>query len=837
MYYNAVGVQSILNGDIEYKQISSIEFAQLSKAYIVRNSDTENTMLYRYIEESLNKEGHSFAAMKNRSGLNVFAALEELSEQLLTVENNKPVCIYGNLLRFREMTKYIEEDLLVCAYLAMRYKRCRYMQKDFAWNVTVQHNNVQLRRILEKGISENHFHLYGSAASFHLIWIELMNRAGQGNMLVRLDKEFREKQRMTREHYSVNYLEDSFAVRVLKAALLRACFIRYYIEGPLKDNELCWIKEILSGGIETEAYIQDIQEWIDYIKMWIFIKSGREEVDYALYKTEILDNTDAEYLWVSGERWLMYQMLKDELLNKIPEIYCQWFYAYLVIKQNIRVELIQTNDTVGFENFSIYNDRKGVYRNYDKMIESAVYGSVENGNIKSLEIRITPGKSAEENVKRINDIESVIQNTKRGTRFPQSAYYFVFHFTKCEDADAKKKSFEGRYCRHYKKRCDLVKQANGIARFRESYRQAASRVLGIDACSQEIGCRPEVFAVIFRFLTEHFPEETIGAESVKQLRMTYHVGEDFLDIVDGLRAVDEAVRFLNLKCGDRIGHGTVLGIDVKKWYQFKHNTILITQQDYLDNIVWLYHKLREYEINGFDILRDEILKKFDYYFSLIYSSSQSKEHIQTNIHTYYEAWKLRGDDPELYVTKRFDKNEIYCREWIVNRKYPEEFENREREEVSQLYYMYHYDEMVRRKGQRSEQIFISPTYVEAVVAVQKVMQKWFAMKGICIETNPSSNLAISTINGYEEHPIVQMYNKDLTWDREKLEACSQINVSINTDDKGVFHTSLENEYALMACALEKVKDEKGNNIYNRQMVYQWIDNIREMGNLQAFREK
>ena len=73
------------------------------------------------------------------------------------------------------------------------------------------------------------------------------------------------------------------------------------------------------------------------------------------------------------------------------------------------------------------------------------------------------------------------------------------------------------------------------------------------------------------------------------------------------------------------------------------------------------------------------------------------------------------------------------------------------------------------------------------------MGKDFASRGIGVETNPSSNLAISMAESYEELPIVQMYNKDLTWDEEKLRECPQINVSINTDDKGIFHTSLENE--------------------------------------------
>ena len=38
----------------------------------------------------------------------------------------------------------------------------------------------------------------------------------------------------------------------------------------------------------------------------------------------------------------------------------------------------------------------------------------------------------------------------------------------------------------------------------------------------------------------------------------------------------------------------------------------------------------------------------------------------------------------------------------------------------------------------------------------------------------------------------------------------------------------------MACALEKVKDKQGNYTYNRQMIYQWLDNIRKMGLQQSF---
>lgn len=64
--------------------------------------------------------------------------------------------------------------------------------------------------------------------------------------------------------------------------------------------------------------------------------------------------------------------------------------------------------------------------------------------------------------------------------------------------------------------------------------------------------------------------------------------------------------------------------------------------------------------------------------------------------------------------------------------------------------------------------------------------------------------------------------------------CPQLSVSINTDDQGVFSTSLENEYALMAIALEKEKDENGDLKYNSSMIYEWMERVRLMGIGQSF---
>ncbi len=391
--------------------------------------------------------------------------------------------------------------------------------------------------------------------------------------------------------------------------------------------------------------------------------------DYALFMSEIPEEKNVNTIF-SGERWLIYHILSafyegDKLY---PQMY-KWLYAYMLIKVDIRSEILQVNDNIGFHNFSIYTGRKGgfLYSNvHDRlMVKEAVKGSLQTGNIKSLEIRVRPGANAKENVRWILEYDRIIMEDDDLDGIDKNYFYYVFHFIKSQDKLLSKENYIEKKCRHFEKRKEWERQAEELIVFRNVYPEVAARVLGIDACSQEIGCRAEVFATVFRRLGQHIGERGLEKD-VPQLKKTFHVGEDFLDIVDGLRAVDESLRFLNMQCGDRIGHGTVLGIDVYKWYQMKNHTIIISYQDYLDNIVWLYHKLIEFEISECEVLKSYLLREFDEYFSRIYAVHMQQDEIdriclavshplyqrsricQFNIHNYYDAWKLRGDEPSLY---------------------------------------------------------------------------------------------------------------------------------------------------------------------------------------------
>jgi hypothetical protein len=356
-------------------------------------------------------------------------------------------------------------------------------------------------------------------------------------------------------------------------------------------------------------------------------------------------------------------------------------------------------------------------------------------------------------------------------------------------------------------------------------------------------------------------------KSLPVLGKTYHVGEDFTDIVDGLRAIDEVIHFLDFDCGDRLGHALVLGVDPEEWYKQKRYSISVNIQDYLDNLAWLYHAINHFSITGFDSLKVRIVKDFEYRFRIVYRNSINDENIKqlmkrarsgvyehTNedhdryhehtchfdIMDYYRSWTLRGDDPSCYIKGFFEKPIGYrtmvpeerCK---VNANFPQSYDDRYVPEYSLLTYLYHFDAHVRKEGSREIVVEISDDYVKAVKCVQLKMRERIARRGISVETNPTSNVLIGTFREYEKHPILTFYNRGLPVTEDEESECAQLQISINTDDSGVFYTDLETEYALMARATEQIEDQDGHIRFKKNDVYTWLDNIRIMGNEQSFR--
>lgn len=896
--------KEILCNHIQFDHITMQKFVKLAGYYVKNYSNDELENLFEYMQNEYEDQanyimgyGREFPGWKEKEedgrSFSIFDAILIFAARVLKEQDGEPVCQFEQMLRWRMTSHELDEDVFTTAYLAFQDIQYINVKRNFSWRPIIRHNNDYLNRLLAQGIADNHFHLKGSAPQFPLSWISMVNNVTSSRFHKLLDQY--SERRLSTIYYTGSD-EEHLYTAYLKAALIRV-FLFSKLTGQifiLESQE--WegdkwdrdsgnrrtnraVKEekkkrerktnrqvewLLCDKDEILFHRDEIQYNIDYFKG--MYNHGEDKLDYALTgEYNHGSSLDKVNQILSGERWFMYSMFqkiysKDTKFSK----YFNMFYAYLVIKETIRSELVQTNENIGFDNFAMYQDRKEDFIDgtafEKKYIEMAVKGTLMNQNIMYLEARITPRKTAYENYKYIKKFDHFLNDDEE----LQKRYFYVFHFIKeKDDPECLKKDT---ISRHYHKRIKLREQAQAIARFREKYPKAANRLKGIDACAKEIGCRPEVFAQTYRYLQNHivyrsgneddwYPNKLV---QLKQLSATYHIGEEYLDVIDGLRAIEEAVYFLHLDCGSRMGHALALGIDVEEYYEIKRSKILISQQCYLDNLVWIYYKVKEFGLQGYDDLLLFIEQEYNKYFRRIYGDhiydqffestmKAAKDYFRNKdasigygycntkfyfrISEYYAAWKLRGDNPRCYINGYFQEVDSIS-EWdryAVNRYYPVDYKTRYNPECAYLYFLYHYCGEAKTEGERVIEVKASYQMVKCIKEVQREMQKWVSKRGIGIETNPSSNYLIGSFKRYDKHPIFALNNLGLEISPEAMAKCPQIPVCINTDDQGIFSTYLENEYALLALALEKAKDENGKNKYNRALVYQWIDNIRKLG--------
>lgn len=392
--------------------------------------------------------------------------------------------------------------------------------------------------------------------------------------------------------------------------------------------------------------------------------------------------------------------------------------------------------------------------------------------------------------------------------------FLITHFIKCDE-----EKWKVNYERHHKLRMVVKRQTLSLMTLRRTSQVLFDRLVGIDAANTELDCRPEVFAHAYRYIRKHADDVRQNRESEllrKQLHYTYHVGEDFYDIVDGLRAIDEAVDFLELSRGDRLGHCIALGIDAMSYYQKYDFKIVCKKQYLLDNIAWLITNADKYDVSMSSDLKIRLREK---YHSLVYELFNH----DVDLDAYQMSMLLRGDDPQVSHMGNAYSHQDILRDWdSCALSYDKRLDAlRKIDDIVQLYHDYHYNKQVRIEGDKMACMTVDRKYAQCVNAIQNKMMSNLSDLGIVIECCPSSNLMIGLPERYDEQPIFRFC--------PIRNNSKRIAVTINTDDLGIFQTSVDNEFSMIALAALKIRDKNGGEMYRRHEVMQWIEEICENG--------
>lgn len=811
-------------------------FMQAARHHLEKKHITLDEMeqFYYHLNDKLSKE-------KPYSILDLIA---DLAKEMLEQNEYSPLCKYSHIFHWRDLSYPLGQDLLTTAFLSKNDYVTNQKSLFFGWSPIIRTNNQRLNNILKKGLADNHSHLNGSSQIFTLNWVCLMNH------ITNRSQEFDSIKNYLFEHTDNNsnsHTTKSLHEICIEAALYRV-YLFYILHTPVKDerDEYLHIFEEMMNAPTILSKTAEIQRNIKAIGYNFGYRHNKHVLDYAL-TTDMMPLNDNDQRILAGERKFLYDCYYASFSGHFNAFEQNLFFKYLCIRTQFRNEFVQVNAIDGFKNFSQYQDRKVLFINshrayWHEFVRIAVNSNFTSQSLKSLEARIVPSNTPEKLYNKIMDYERIVFSKQFEESLPnENEYFYVLHFLKRNETRIIQKNRP----RNLSKRLEVEQQTRAIYKLLEQKPEMRRRIRGIDAASAEIGCPPEVFAIGYRTLLNRNYETRRIPNEMKQfpvkLRATYHVGEDFLDIASGLRAIDEVLLYLNFRRGHRLGHALALGIHPQSYYSLKRYTIRMPKQELLDNIVWVIEKCKEYGIKLNDGLRTMLERKYKQLFSTIYMNALADITKITTI-DYFYAWMLRGDKPELYklIYENQNGNDMFIEEIERIRQFPlqtdEKFYINEFVDdtirfhpiYQELYYAYHFNDNVKQRGIEIDELTVDIEYAKIIEQLQDHMIKKLSKKGIAIECNPSSNYLIGTILHYDEHPIFRFNSFRLENQKYPL------SVSINTDDAGVFDTLLENEYALMAKALEEMKDEDGNEKYNIEEVYSYIDYIRNLGLEQSF---
>lgn len=648
----------------------------------------------------------------------------------------------------------------------------------------------------QNGLHDLHIHLNGSTET-DLVWQDLMLCPQN---VVQLYNDCIKNNTLAEEQ-----VEQDFApmdAMSLESLLFTARRIRQYLFEVLfhtgTSNNSASNKETSDNvesndGISTE---NNSRKYLNVNKVEELIKILVNDND------DIYDGVENPFVsLITGDatQWkttlnvegLMYVLVFGHMVESQKDGIAAIFHFYLLILGLFNRMLVQQKRDIGFEEFQKYT-QNGIRDNSENLDYHTRFLQLcgnDAKNVAFVEGRFSPKSSCEENQILISNIIKGWDNSWREMRRNPTVWHkrkpklkLIAHFIK-------KKEGIPTLIRHEKLRKDVWERAYTLGLMKNDFSPEAGYIVGIDAAASEFDAPPEVFAPSFRYLKRkgfrHF---------------TYHAGEDFYHLIGGLRSIYEAVTFLDMSYGDRIGHATAAGLSPELWVRNVGECIYMHRGEYLDDIVFAYNLIAR---STNDELKHKIIGltiKIQELFYCIYGFHSSIEQI-------IEAWKQRrlcplhifaGSKNDACYLSLYDQDE-WCDisntlHLISDKTCQCGTQVDEEDEVLKLLRLYHcpkcrkkYEEIIKVK---TDELF----NIAELEQLQLLVLEYLHSKEIVIETLPTSNVRIGHHHTYDTY---HLWN----WVKWENEGKPIPPIVVGTDDAGIFATDIYNEYANVYCNL------------------------------------
>lgn len=357
----------------------------------------------------------------------------------------------------------------------------------------------------------------------------------------------------------------------------------------------------------------------------------------------------------------------------------------------------------------------------------------------------------------------------------------VCHFIKRPWKNDDKKYGPYRYLSLVK---DLHAEAHALLRLLRLYPKLKRWVRGVDGAANELHAPPEYFAPVFRL-----------CHSQGLTHKTFHAGEDFPHLLSGLRYMLEALELLNLQAGDRLGHGTAMGIEPSLWLSRMPQSIVISRGDWFLSVLAAWRLLNLNPV-GLEVLTHKLTAELGrlsielfgkYYHPYLCEQAFGLRHLSLPV---VQHWLDNGR--KLPVVSPLNDN-------LLQEMQEVDACASANSEAFDLYWRWQSDKEVWHKSLsfiEVESAFLSAAHY---VLLQQILMSEVARRGVVIETLPSSNVRISQYKHFTEHHA-------LRWMRapHAIKANDpDILVSLGSDDPGIFSTDIETEFHHLFFALKR----------------------------------
>lgn len=300
-------------------------------------------------------------------------------------------------------------------------------------------------------------------------------------------------------------------------------------------------------------------------------------------------------------------------------------------------------------------------------------------------------------------------------------------------------------------------------------------VVGLDAAGHERRSSPRHFISAYARVHELRRSFRHGpGEPPLNLGLTYHAGEDCYDLLTGLRHIDEASTLLVLP-GGRIGHALVLGMSPRHYYERRAPGVELPLRVHVLDLIWAWGRCVERDWQTEASHFEQCLRRL---------LPELRELSGQRVQAVWESMGLSVSGGGLRQGSVPVGPELSEQELLLPLGLSEE----------------------RLKSfvtLRLDDFWFS--YAERL---QTALRARLVMLRVTLEVNPTSNLIVGGFESYAALPYHRLTQEGLP-------------LSINTDDPGLFMSSLPLEFAQLYLAYSSVLP--GSPRWSSSQALDWLE--------------